>query len=710
LRRIGRFFVVALIGGIALGVCLAALVPSVRVLATSQTFTGRIQLAALPQRTTVYGADGKSVIGQLGLEDRSVADLKEIPKVVVNAIVAMEDKTFWDNPGVDFEGTTRALLKNLSSGRLAQGGSTITQQLVKNRILTPKRDVQRKLREMILAVRLNNQYSKQQILREYLNTVYFGEGSYGIKSAAERFFGKSVTDLTLPEASMLAAVISSPTYYDPFLNPAHAKQRRSTVLHRMVDQKYITRAEADAAGATPLPAGKPASGGLRPDNYFVQEVQDRLLSDERLGSTPQERYTKVLRGGLKVYTTFDPRMYFLAQTAVNQEGPHRPPFTAALASMDPQSGEVKAIVGGCGLDQCKYNLATHPPGRQPGSTYKVITLAAAIESGYSLNDVVDGTSPCSVKSQYGNYPNARNAEEGGGVLTLRAALAGSVNCAFVRLIASLGPDKVAKMAVRLGIRNEPPHLLSITLGTAEATPLEMATVMSTLADDGVRHDPIFIRKVVGPTGELVFDNKSQGQRVIDPQVARTVIDAMRGVITGGTASRNGHLADGRVAAGKTGTTDSKANAWFDGFTPQLVAVVWMGDPALNTSMAGALGGNAFGGGLPTRIWKAFMDGALQGQPKLDFVPPDRSKWPASRAVLPGKGRGSIALLPTTTTVDPNATTTTVPGVTTTTVPGASTTAAPTTAAPTTAAPTTAAPTTVPPTTAPPTTTAALPVP
>lgn len=693
-----------MIGGALIGMCLAALVPGFRVLASSQTFSGKVELDPLPQRTTVYAADGKTVIGQLGLEDRSVASLDEIPKVTVNAIVAMEDKTFWDNPGVDFEGTARALLSNLSSGGVVQGGSTITQQLVKNRILTPKRDLQRKLREMILAVRLNNQYSKQQILREYLNTVYFGEGSYGIKSAAERFFQKDVSQLTLPESALLAAVVSSPTYYDPFVYPDHAKQRRTIVLRRMVEQKYITQAEADAADAVPLPTVKPASGGLRPENYFVQEVQDRLLGDDRLGATPQERYTKVLRGGLKVYTTYDARMYFLAQTAVNQILPKQPPFTAALASMDPQNGEVKAIVGGPGLNEFKYNLVTHPPGRQPGSTYKVITLATAIENGYSLNDMVDGSSPCTVSAPgFGTYPNARNAEPGGGVMTLRAALVGSVNCAFVRLNAAVGPDKVARMAVRLGIRNEPPHYLSITLGTVEATPLEMATVMSTLADDGVRHDPIFIRKVVGPTGELLFDNKSQGQRVIDPQVARTVIDAMKGVITGGTGT-GARLPDGRVAAGKTGTTDQETDAWFDGFTPQLVTVVWMGDPAKKTPMKRVGGRTVFGGTYPASIWRAFMSGALSGQPNLDFFPPDRSKWPSPRGVLPGKGRGALALPPpTTTTLPPGLdTSTTAPGTTTsTTAPGTTTTTAPTTTAP---------PTTAPPTTAPPTTAATLPAP
>jgi len=282
--------------------------------------------------------------------------------------------------------------------------------------------------------------------------------------------------------------------------------------------------------------------------------------------------------------------------------------------MDPNTGAVKAMVGGPGFEESQYNIATQPPGRQPGSTWKVITLAAALEAGYSPEDMVDGTSPCTVAAPGTGMYTTQNAEGGGGMLSLRAATEESVNCAFARLIASVGPAKAVDMAHRLGIAQDVPAFLSITLGTREATPLEMATVTSTLAAGGVRHDPVFVTRVTTPEGNVLLDAaNAPGERVVGPDLAACETDMLRGVIANGTGTAA--RTDAHTAAGKTGTTDEKTDAWFVGYTPQLATVVWYG------ASKGRVPGAGFGGQTPAAIWKAFMDSQLAGQPDAPFAPP-----------------------------------------------------------------------------------------
>ncbi len=681
-RRLSRFLVILALGGAGVGVCLAALIPGTARLFGANRFTGRVttDLSPLSQRTLVYGASGE-IIGKLGREDRAPAKLDEVPKSLINAVIATEDRTFYQNPGIDLSATFRALAANVGSGRVQQGGSTITQQLIKNRVVGSKRDVGRKVREAVAAYRLNQEYSKNQILEQYLNTIYLGQGSYGVKSAAERFFivkdpatgalrGKQLGELTVSDSALLAGLISNPEGNNPFLFPERAAKRRLDVLKRMVEQHYITKAEAYLAALQPLPTVKPPAE-LRPDNYYVDQVQQVLFDDQRLGSTPSERRNTVLSGGLKIYTAFDAKAQFLAQAAIvatlPTETENDRKSTAAMAVMDPANGEVKAMANGSGFDpNHQYNIVTHQPGRQEGSTYKAITLTAAMEAGYSPDDSVDGSSPCEVTvPHYGTY-DTNNAEPGGGTLNLRSATAGSVNCAFVRLAAGLGNDKIADMAKRLGIRDRPDPVLSLTLGTKEATPLEMATVFNTLAADGVRHDPMFVRRVEGPDGKVVFENKPVGTRVVPAQIARTVTDLLEGVITGGTGT--GAQID-RPAAGKTGTTNRNSDAWFDGYVPQLTAVVWMGHPNDNLAM-GTVGsyGEVFGGTYPARIWHTFMQAYLDGEPTLQFTPPDPTLWPRGTYVsdkgrTPSEFPSSGSSGTTTTSREPVTTTSTAPPTT-----------------------------------------------
>jgi membrane peptidoglycan carboxypeptidase len=622
-----RFGALVLAGGVTLAVCTAALVPGMRTIASSEHFTGRLPpLKGLAQRTTVLAADG-SQLGVLGDVDRQAVKLAEVPPVLVKAVIATEDQTFYSNSGVDPGGLARAFVENVTSGKIEQGGSTISQQVVKNRILEARRrDVHQKIREIVLAYRLNDRYSKDQILEEYLNTVYFGQGAYGVKSAAERFFGKPLADLDVADSALLAGLISEPEGANPFTNPERAKARRDQVLKREVEHGDLTRADAAAAGQQLLPTVPPPAEH-RPENYFVEEVQRRLLADPRLGATEEERRDRLLRGGLRIETTLDPVAQQRAQSAVNGNLTNAPTFTGALIAMEPNTGAVKAMVGGPGFAASQYNIATRQPGRQPGSTWKIITLAAALESGYSPEDQVDGTSPCTVAAPGTGVYTTQNAEGPGGNLTLRSATEESVNCAFARLIGSLGPAKAVEMAHRLGIVQDVPAFLSITLGTREATPLEMATVTSTLAASGARHDPVFVTKITAPDGKVLLDTtNAPGQQVISPDIAACETDILRGVVTNGTGkgAQTAH-----TVAGKTGTTDEKTDAWFLGYTPQLATVVWYG------ASVGRVPGAGFGGQTPATIWKAFMDAQLAGQPDVPFAPPGGPCAAPGEQITPG---------------------------------------------------------------------------
>jgi membrane peptidoglycan carboxypeptidase len=627
-HAIRALLVTVVIGGVAVGACLAALIPGAETLAASHHYTSDKlgALKELAQRSTVFDSgDPAGVVAVLGLENRQDAALKDVPKIIQQAVIAVEDKTFWTNDGVDINAVVRAALKNLTSGEIEQGGSTITQQLVKNRILTSKRDINRKIREIILALRLNEKYSKNEILEQYLNTVYFGQGSYGVKSAVERFFtttdpgsfvprGKQLFEVTTADAALLAGLISNPEGNNPFTHPDRALARRKLALHLMVQQHDITQAEADAANQEALPTVKPEAE-LRPRNSWAEEVQDRLFHDpvyKVLGATVKERKEKVLTGGLRIYATLDPKMQADAQRAMDNILPEKPGFTGSLVAIDPRNGEVKAMVAGPGFESSQYNIATSYPGRQSGSTWKVITLAAALESGFSPNDLVEGTSPCAFGAQWGQ---TQNAEGGGGQMTLRAATAHSVNCAFARTELAVGLPRVIRTAQDMGITQTTlKPILTLTLGTIESTALEMATVTATIANSGIHHDPVFVRRIETPDGEVVFDDRElPGKRAISENAATCEMDLLRGVVTGGTGT--GARLSSHTNFGKTGTTDNKADANFLGGTPQLVAFVWHGNALARVPGAG------FGGQIPARIFKAFMDAALAGQPDVKLPTP-----------------------------------------------------------------------------------------
>ncbi|MDQ1373337.1 MAG: hypothetical protein QOJ09_675, partial [Actinomycetota bacterium] len=627
--RFARTFVVA---GAGMAVGLVLLVLPLKAFA-SAGHSGHAsdigELQQLAQRSVVYARDGSVLAVLHGEENRSPVKLKQVPDHVVQAILDVEDDRFFQHGGVDLRGTMRALLTNVSQGSVRQGGSTITQQLVKNSLLTPEKTVGRKFKEAMLAVRLENEMSKQQILERYLNTVYFGNSAYGVQAAAETYFGENVGDLTQAQAAFLAGVIRNPVGYDPIKFPQASRARRDVAIDRMVVNKDVSLAEAARLKRQDVPRvlAKPVAP---PDDYFVEAVKQRLLKDTRLGETAQERYNAVFKGGLKITTTLDPRMQAIAEQKVDEILPQsitKGKFTAALASVEPGTGAVRAMVGGQDFAQSKVNLAlgreAGGTGRQPGSSFKPFVLAAALDSGYSPYDTINGTSPCHIKQPKGLPPyQPENFEgEGGGVMSLVDATVHSVNCAYVKLGMVVGLDKVAAMANKLGISEHLEPLPSMSLGAQEVSPLEMASAYSSFAAEGMHHAARFVDTVADRNGKVLIDLRDdKGERVLSTQNARVETMVLRQVVERGTGVR-AHVAN-RAVAGKTGTSQAHQNAWFVGYTPQLATAVWMGAPIGNVPMNNVGGIKVVGGSYPARIFSAFMTGALDGLSTTSFTAPN----------------------------------------------------------------------------------------
>lgn len=592
-----------------------------------------LELNELSQRSVVYDRHGGVLAVLHAEENRSPITLEQVPDHVIQAILDVEDDHFYDHGGVNVRSILRATLANLESGEVVQGGSTITQQLVKNSLLTPERDIGRKAKEAVLAVRLESQMSKTEILEQYLNTVYFGSGAYGVQAAAETYWGVQAEELTIEQGAFLAGLIRNPVGYDPFKRPELARARRDYALDRMVTQNHLQRGEADKLRKVAIPA-KPFDPLKSRDDYFLEEVKQRLLDDERLGETPTARYNAVFRGGLRIETTFDPRLQEIAERKIKEKIPNtKGRFTPALVSVEPSTGAVRAMVAGDGFEQAKYNLATGRggSGRQPGSSFKTFVLLAAMEDGYGPKDIINGAEPCPVRIkgvkpnpyEPGNYEGAR-----GSVGPISGATAKSLNCAFVRLGLSLDDnpfrslEEVADMARRMGIHipQEREYGPAISLGSVEATPLEMASAYGVLANDGVRHEPYFVERIYNRAGKRVLVGQDEGKRVLEANIARAAVSVLKGVVDNGTGTRARQR--DRMVAGKTGTSQEWRDAWFIGFTPQLSTAVWMGNPDKQDSMRNVGGIRVTGGSYPAVTWGAFMAEALEDQPTMKFAEPD----------------------------------------------------------------------------------------
>ncbi|MRS12971.1 MAG: PBP1A family penicillin-binding protein [Actinobacteria bacterium] len=590
---------------------------------------------SVAQTTKIYSADGV-LLANLYLENRQVVTLDRISPDLLHAVVAVEDERFYEHNGVDFPGIVRAAVTNLTTGR-TEGASTLTMQYIRNTILAddPERfqaSYRRKAREAVLALELEKKHTKDEILAMYINTVYYGEGAYGAEAAALTFFNKHANELTVAEAALLAGLPQAPGRLSPYDNPDAAVARRQWVLSKMFEQGYITSEQYEAAKVEGLALQRSPEldeQGIYSAPYFVAHVK-KLLQDEYGTSL-------VFKGGLTVYTTLDTRLQTYAEAACRGilDRPEDPDY--ALVAIDPRTGYVKALVGGRDWNTNKFNFATQAR-RQPGSSFKVFTLVTALEEGMPPTRKLDSSSPAVIAT--GGRPwKVGNAEGGGGrgYITLQQATVGSVNTAFARLIAELGADKVVRTARRMGIESDIQPYLSITLGSQEVTPIEMASAFGTLAAEGKHYPHTSITKIVDAKGETIFEAVPEGEQVISPNVAYAAVSIMRGVITSGTATRANI---GRPAAGKTGTTQDYRDAWFVGFTPQLVASVWMGYTP-ERPMRSVHGRKVFGGTFPAPIWHDFMIKALEGEPILDFNPapaPEytwKKEWDIPSEAVPG---------------------------------------------------------------------------
>jgi penicillin-binding protein 1A len=643
MRAFRRFILTVAAAGVGVAAAAALVIGLGRVVFTSGVVeTGDVlDLQPLAARSVVYARDGSVLDVWHAEEDRVPITLDRVPPHVIRAVLDAEDDRFFDHGAIDVRALARALVVNVESGGVSEGGSTITQQLVKVTLLNARQDVNRKIQEAALAFRLEERMSKNQILERYLNAVYFGNGAYGLQAAAERYFGTDVEHLTLPQATLLASVIRDPVGADPFRHQRAALDRRNVVADRMHDLGHTTDAQRAEVKAQPLPA-PPPEPPARATDYFTEHVKQLLLDDPRLGATKQERTFAVFKGGLAIHTTLDPLDQQKAEDSVAANLPDSGgQFNAAVVSVDPATGAVRALVGGPDFSQSKFNLATDGPGRQPGSAFKAFTLMAALEKGYSPKDTILGSSPCSIPNP-GGTPDPwtpSNVEgEAGGVLSLTDATVHSINCAYARLVKIVGPDAVVDVAKRMGVSNPLAPNLSITLGTDTVTPLQMASAYATLAADGEHHDPYFIDRVDDRQGKLLFRNSPKAERAVSVDNARIETQVLSQVVQRGTGTAAGFPNWG--VAGKTGTSENYGNAWFVGYTPALATAVWMGSPDGDVPMRNVGGIRVFGGTYPARIWHDYMAAALADTAPAQF--PEPESYPDSSKYLSQNDKSSFA--------------------------------------------------------------------
>jgi len=573
-----------------------------------------------PERTQVYDREGRVIEVLKDEQDRIVVPLAKMSPTLQQAVIAAEDARFYEHRGVDDRGILRAAVSNLLSGEVNQGGSTITQQLVRNAYADLKDiSIVRKIKEAALAAQLEGKLSKQEILHRYLNRVYFGAGYYGVEAASRGYFGgRHASEVTLGQAAMLAGVIREPVTGDPRKHPERARALRDSVLERMVQLGMVTAADAAKARKQRLGIHKPGRvGGRYP--WFIDGLKRQLLEDERLGKTRESRVRRLFEGGLRIHTTLDRDLQHAAEEAVRTWRPPAGPDIALIA-IDPRDGGVRAVVGGRNFKAEAYNAAVQGEGRQPGSSFKTFVLAAALEAGISPDSVWESSG---FKDQIvcGSPWTVDNYEGGGsGPVSVRDATWRSVNGVYARLMEKLCPEKVAAMAEKLGVPPIPAakRVPSMALGSAEVRPIDMASAYATLANLGEYRKPTFFEKVDHRSSRPVIDEPAKPERRVSAALAWQVNDILKGVVTSGTGTAANI---GRPVAGKTGTNQAYRDAWFVGYTPQLAVAVWMGNPQSQESMYDVQGRRVSGGSFPALVWHDFMVVAMADQEVLDWPKP-----------------------------------------------------------------------------------------
>ena len=578
--------------------------------------------APLAESSKILAADGTVITALHGEENRETVPLDRIPMSLRNAVVAIEDERFWEHKGVDPKSVLRAVYTNASEGEVVEGGSTITQQYVKNELVGPDRTLRRKLREAALAYEVERRFTKERILELYLNTIYFGNGAYGVEAASQEYFGVGVDRLSLGQAALLAGLIRSPSRSDPYRHPDVATARRHTVLEKLVALGWAGREEAAAAESEALVGATPAAERYAAP-HFVERVKQFILDDPRFGATPTARRELLFRGGLRIHTTLDLRRQAEAEAAVAKvlSVPETDP-DAALVSIEPGTGFVRALVGGRDFfgsaPDAKFDLATQ--GRRPaGSSFKPFVLAAALEQDIPITRFYDAPGTMTIPLPHEVWTVSNYEGRGGGRMTLVDATIRSVNTVYAQLILEVGPAEAVATAARMGVRSPLRPYPSAVLGTNDVTPLDMASAYGTLANRGLAVPPAFVTKVVGRRGRVVFEHQHAQKRVLEQATVDLETDVLRKVVERGSGVE---ARIGRPVAGKTGTGQEYRDAWFVGYTPQLSTAVWVGFAEGQRSMVPpATRTVVLGGSWPAHIWQLYSAAALADVPVEDFAPP-----------------------------------------------------------------------------------------
>ena len=592
-----------------------------------------LQTIAPPVKTLVYDRNDK-LVHEFFKENRSIVPLREIPRPLVQAILAIEDRRFYSHWGIDPIRLARALVTDIVTRSPQQGGSTITQQLARNLFLTHEKTLTRKLKEIVLAIRIEQTYTKDEILEMYFNQIYFGEGAYGVDAAAKVYFGKRVQELNLQECALLAGLPRNPRDYSPRRDPDRALRRRNLVLSQMLAAKFIPRGAYEQASEAPLGVTKTRYNAQEAP-YFMEMV--RQYVDERYGSN------QLYEGGLKIYTSMDIDLQHAAEEALEKRltaleqrnqykktravlakaaavtAPAKSTQTAylqgAIVSIEPSSGQVLALVGGRDFNDSNFNRAVQA-SRQPGSAFKPFIYTAAIDNGFAPTDIILDT-PVSFPAGNGAEWSPQNYDKKfRGPVTLRNALANSVNVPAAKLLQKLGTSLVTTYARRMGIKSKLYGDLSLALGTSEVNLLELTSSYGVFANQGVRVPPVYILKIEDKNGKVLEESHQTGEEVLSPETALTMTSMMESVLENGTAASARALGFTAPAAGKTGTTDDYTDAWFVGYVPGVVTGVWVGFDRKQKIGPGMTGAAA---ALP--VWVDVMLAATKNRPPQDFPVP-----------------------------------------------------------------------------------------
>ncbi|MDJ1181902.1 transglycosylase domain-containing protein [Roseofilum casamattae] len=568
----------------------------------------------VPTETSyIYDVNGELLTRIHDEANREVVPLDKIATPLKMAVLAIEDSHFYQHAGINPNSVGRALLANIEGGGVREGASTVTMQLVKNLFLSPERKLSRKVAEAVLAMRLEQILTKDEILELYLNQVYWGHNTYGVETAAQSYFAKSAEDLTLAESAMMAGLIQAPESYSPFIDYKLAKRQQAIVLARMRALDWITAEQEKEAKEQPLLVGRVTSFGQSKVPYLteavIQELSDRFGRD------------MVLKGGLRIQTTIDLKLQRIAESTVKKW--HNRLYNQglyydydngqlALVAVDPRTHFVKAMVGGFDYETSQYNRAVQAQ-RQPGSSFKPFVYYAAFASGKYTPDSIVNDSPVRYRDGDGYYSPRNYGGSFSGAVSLRKSLEVSLNIPAIKIGQSIGLSKVVEVVRNLGVKSPIEPVISLPLGSVDMTPLEMAGAFATFANNGWHSTPTFIAQVTDSNGNVLLDNTPKPQLVLDPWAVASLNSTLRGVIERGTATS---ARMGRPAAGKTGTTSSERDIWFVGYVPQMSVAVWVGNDDYRPLAKGATGGTHV-----APIWRDFMRQAMANEPVENFRSP-----------------------------------------------------------------------------------------